>query len=280
MTAALRRSLRSLEVRNYRRYFAGQVVSTSGNWMQIVAEVWLVLRLTDSGLFVGLTSALQFLPVLLVGAWGGLLADRIPKRRLLSITQPLMAVPALTLFVLVTTGAVQVWMVLALVFVRGTVNAFDNPARQAFVIEMVGADRVVNAVSLNSVIVQAARIFGPAIAGAVIALSGVGPCFALNSATFGVMWLTLRAIDPAELHAGRPASREPGQVRQAVAYVRRTPELLIPLALMAVVGMLSFNFQVVLPLLAHFTFDGSAATYSALTAAMAVGAIAGALASG
>jgi MFS family permease len=280
VTAALRRSLLSLGVPNYRRYFTGQVVSLSGNWMQIVAEMWLVLKLTNSGVVVGLTSALQFLPILVAGAWGGLLADRLSKRRVLSITQPLMALPALTLFVLVTTGVVQAWMVLALVFARGSITAIDNPARQAFVFEMVGAERVVNAVSLNSVLVQSARIFGPAVAGLVIALAGVGPCFALNAGTFVVMWIALRRIDPDELQVGRPAGREPGQVRSGLAYVRRTPELLIPLALMLAVGTLSFNFQVVLPLLARFTFHGTAAVYSALTAAMALGAVAGALTSG
>jgi MFS family permease len=280
VTAAMRRSLVSLGVPNYRRYFAGQVVSVSGNWMQIVAETWLVLKLTHSGVFVGLTSALQFLPILLAGVWGGLLADRIPKRRLLSVTQPLMATPALALWALVVTGAVQVWMVLALVFVRGCVTAFDNPARQAFVIEMVGAERVVNAVSLNSVLVHSSRIIGPALAGGVIALTGVGPCFLVNAATFGVMFIALRRMDPGELEAGRPAAREPGQLRSTLAYVRRTPELLVPLVLMAVVGTLSFNFQVVLPLFAHFTFDGSASVYSALLAAMALGSVGGALVAG
>jgi MFS family permease len=280
MTAALRRPFGSLAVPNYRRYFAGQVISLSGNWMQTVAEVWLILHLTGSGTMVGLAAALQFLPVLLAGAWGGLLADRIPKRRLLTITQALMAIPAFTLWALTATGGVETWMVLALIFTRGAVNAVDNPARQSFVVEMVGPERLVNAVSLNSVLVHTARIVGPATAGAIIALAGVAPCFLLNTLTFVAMLVALRRMDPAELRPAPRASREPGQLRLAMRHVLETPSLRIPLAMMAVVGTLSFNFQVLLPLLAKFTWDGNASAYAALTAAMGVGSVAGALASG
>ena len=280
MTAALGRSLHSLSVPNYRRYFAGQVVSLSGNWMQTVAEVWLILRLTGSGTLVGIAAGLQFLPVLLAGAWGGLLADRVSKRRLLTITQALMALPALTLWALTASGVVVAWMVLALIFVRGAVNAVDNPARQSFVVEMVGADRVVNAVSLNSVLVQTARIVGPATAGAVIALLGVAPCFLINALTFIAMLVALRRMDPAQLLPAPTASREPGQLRIALRYVLATPALRIPLAMMALVGTLSFNFQVLLPLLARFTWHGNASAYAALTAAMGIGSVGGALVSG
>src|SRR3954471_13231897 len=276
----LRRSFSSLSVRNSRRYFTGQVVSLAGNWMQIVAETWLVLKLTDNGALVGLAAALQFLPMLVAGAWGGLLADRVPKRRLLMTTQALMALPALTLFALVTTHAVEVWQVLALIFVRGAINAVDNPARQSFVVEMVGPDRVVNAVSLNSVIVPAARIAGPAAAGAVIALAGVGPCFLVNACSFLAMLVALRGMNPRALHAGAPAQRAPGQLRAALRYVWATPALRVPLLMMAVVGTLSFNFQVLLPLVARFTWDGTATTYAILTSAMGAGSVVGALASG
>jgi MFS family permease len=280
VTAALRRPFGSLSVPNYRRYFAGQIISLSGNWMQTVAEVWLILKLTGSGTMVGLAAALQFLPVLLAGAWGGLLADRISKRRLLIATQALMAIPALTLWLLTGAGVVEAWMVLALIFVRGTVNAVDNPARQSFVVEMVGAERVVNAVSLNSLIVHTARIVGPATAGAIIAIAGVGPCFLLNALTFAAMLIALRGMDPSQLRPAPRAPREPGQLRSALRHVMATPSLRIPLAMMAVVGTLSFNFQVLLPLLARFTWEGNASAYAALTAAMGVGSVAGALASG
>ncbi|WP_081686167.1 MFS transporter [Candidatus Solirubrobacter pratensis] len=280
MSAAIGRTFSSLSVPNYRRYFAGQLASISGNWMQTVAEMWLMVKLTGSGAAVGLTAGLQFLPILLFGAWGGLLADRIPKRRLLSFTQPAMAVPALTLWVLTGTGHVAAWMVLGLVLVRGSVNALDNPARQAFVVEMVGADRVVNAVALNSVIVHSSRIIGPAAAGAVIALLGVGPCFLINGLSFFVMLAALRTMNPRALLAPRVAERRGGELRSALRYVARTPELRVPLLMMAVVGTISFNFQVLLPLLADFTWHGSASTYAALTAAMGVGSVAGALAAG
>ncbi len=277
MTAAMRRSFNSLSVRNYRRYFVGQLVSLSGNWMQTVAELWLILGLTGSGVAVGLTSALQFLPILLFGAWGGLLADRFSKRRLLMVTQATMAVPALVLFSLTVAGVVAPWMVFALVFVRGAVNAVDNPTRQSFVIEMVGPDRVVNAVSLNSVIVHSARIVGPAIAGVLIATVGVAPCFAVNAATFGAMLVALWLMDPAHLHSAPLADHGRGAIRAALRYVRATPELAVPLALMALVGTLGFNFQVILPLLARFSFGGSAAAYAALVCAMGVGSVVGAL---
>jgi MFS family permease len=280
VSRALRKSFNSLEVPNYRRYFAGQVISLSGTWMQTVAAIWLILTLTDSGVAVGLTTALQFLPMLLIGAWGGLLADRIPKRRLLIATQALMAIPAVGLFAVTATGVVAPWMVYLAVFAMGSVNAVDNPARQSFVIEMVGPDRVVNAVSLNSVTVQMARIVGPALAGLLIAGFGVIPCFALNALTFVAMIAALWGMDPRGLHTEPVAPREPGAIRAGLRYVIATPELAVPLALMALVGTLGFNFQVVLPLLAKFSFDGGATTYAVMVSAMAVGSIVGALVNG
>jgi len=280
LSAALRRPFLSLAVPNYRRYFTGQVVSLSGNWMQIVAEVWLVLQLTGSGVALGLLTAAQFAPILFFGAWGGLLADRIPKRRLLMITQAAMVVPALLLLGLAVTGLVEAWMVLGLAFVRGSVNAIDNPARQSFVIEMVGADRVVNAVSLNSVIVHCARMVGPAVAGVLIATVGVEACFALNGLTFAAMLVALARMAPDQLDEPEPAVREPGALRAALRYVARTPALAVPLAMMALVGTLSFNFQVLLPLMATGTFHGGPQSYAFLVTAMGLGSVAGALVAG
>jgi MFS family permease len=280
VSAALRQSFNSLEVPNYRRYFAGQLISLSGTWMQTVAAIWLILTLTGSGVAVGLTTALQFLPMLLIGAWGGLLADRIPKRRLLIATQALMAIPAIGLFAVTATGVVAPWMVFLAVFAMGSVNAVDNPVRQSFVMEMVGPGRVVNAVSLNSVIVQMARIVGPALAGLLIAGFGVVPCFALNALTFVAMIFALWGMDPRALHAEPVAPRERGAIRAGLRYVLATPELAVPLALMALVGTLGFNFQVVLPLLAKFSFGGGATTYALMVSAMAVGSIVGALVNG
>ena len=280
MSAGLQRTFSSLSVPNYRRYFTGQVISISGNWMQIVAEMWLIVQLTGSGVSVGVTAALQFLPMLLFGAWGGLLADRVPKLRLLQYTQALMAVPALTLWILTATGDIAPWMVFGLVLARGSVLAIDNPARQAFVMELVGPERIVNAVSLNSVVVHTSRIAGPAAAGTVIALLGVGPCFALNAASFVAMLVALRRMDRKALLISIPAERRRGDVRLGLRYVRSTPELWIPLAAMVLVGLLSFNFQVLMPLLAHSTWHGTATTYAVMTMAMGVGSVGGALLSG
>ncbi|MDP9187939.1 MAG: MFS transporter [Actinomycetota bacterium] len=280
MTEALGRSFASLEIPNYRRFFAGQLASLTGNWMQTVAEIWVILTLTGSGVAVGVTTALQFLPMLLLGAFGGLIADRVAKRRLLVLTQGLHALPPLAMLALALTAGLEPWMVFALVFARGCVNAVDYPTRQAFVMEIVGGDRVVNAVSLNSVMIHSARIVGPAIAGVLIATVGPEPCFAINAASFGVMVFALATMDQRALEPAEIAPSEPHAVRAALRYVRATPELWIPLALMGAVGTLGFNFQAVLPLLAKFTFDGGAGAYAALVSAMGVGAIAGALATG
>jgi MFS family permease len=280
VSAGLRRAVTSLAVPNYRRYFAGQVISVSGNWMQNVAEMWLIVKLTHSGTAVGITAGLQFVPILLFGAWGGLIADRLPKRRVLMVTQALMALPALTLWALTTAGTVTTLAVWALVLVRGTVNAVDNPTRQSFVIELVGPERLVNAVSLNSVIVQSARIVGPATAGLVIAVAGVGTCFVLNALSFAAMLTALARMDVAALRPAPPAQRAHSELRAAIGHVRGAPALWIPLAMMALVGTLSFNFQVLMPLLASETWHGTAVTYALLTSSMAVGSVIGALASG
>jgi len=279
VSAAVLRSFASLRVPNYRRYFSGQLVSLSGNWMQIAAEMWLILSLTGSAVAVGVTAALQFLPMLLFGAWGGVLADRRPKRSLLLLTQALMAIPALCLWGVTAGGVVEPWMVFGLVFVRGAINAVDNPTRQSFVIEMVGSRRVVNAVALNSVLIHAARIVGPAAAGVLIATVGIATCFLLNALSFLAMIVALRAMDPASLRSPE-ADRAKGGVGAALRYVRGEPNLLVPLAMMALVGTLAFNFQVVLPLLGRFTFEGGVTAYTTLAVAMGVGSVIGALVTG
>jgi MFS family permease len=280
LTTALRRSFNSLEVPNYRRYFAGQVISLSGNWMQNVTALWLILTLTNSGFAVGLTTALQFLPMLLFGAYGGVLADRFPKRKLLFVTQSLMTIPAAGLFLVTAFHVEAPWMIYIAVFLFGAVNCVDNPTRQSFVIEMVGPDRLVNAVSLNSVIIEVARIVGPAIAGLLIAGFGVVPCFGINLLTFIAMLAALWSMDPSALRTPPPAVRKPGAIRDGLRHVRRTPELAVPLALMALVGTLGFNFQVVLPLLAKFSFGGGAGSYAVLVSSMGVGSICAALVNG
>ncbi len=279
MTAAVRRSFSSLAIPNYRRYYTGSVVSVTGTWMQIVAETWLIVKLTGSGTAVGVTMGLQFLPLLVLGAYGGVLADRYDKRRILMLTQPLMAIPALILWGLTAGGVVEAWMVFALVVMRGFVTAFDNPARQSFVSDLVGPDQVVNAISLNSVMVSTARIAGPALAAIVIATFGVASCFVINTATFGVMFIALRGLDVSQLVRSVPTERARGQIRDAVRIVRSRVELWVPLAMMAMVGTFSFNFPVVLPLMAHFVWHGTATTYALLFGAMGVGSVIGGLTS-
>ncbi len=280
MTAGLRRSFSSLSVPNYRRYFTGQVVSVSGNWMQMVAEGWLVLSLTSSGVAVGIATAAQFLPLLFFGALGGLFADRYDKRKLLMCTQAAMAMPALFLLGVTAAGVVTPLMVYATAFTRGAINALDNPARQSFAMEMVGPERIVNAVSLNSVIIHTSRIVGPALAGVIIAIWGVAPCFGINALSFVAMLVALASMAPAELRTPATATHKPGALRAGLRYVAANRELSVPLLLMAIVGTLSFNFQVVLPLMARFSFGGDATTYAILLSAMAVGSVTGALVNG
>jgi len=272
-----RRMLAALAVPNFRLYLAGQAVSLPGTWMQVVAQSWLVLQLTRSGTLLGLVAAAQFLPVLLLGPYGGLVADRAGKRRLLMGTQTALGLVALTLGLLTITHVVQLWMVFVLAVALGMVNSVDQPARQTFVPEMVGRDLVQNAVSLNSVLTNAARAIGPAIAGVLIATSGVGICFLANAASFAAVLVALARIRAGALHPAPPARREKGQLRQGLRYVRGTPGLLVPLMMMALVGTLAYEFQVSLPLLARVSLHGGAGTYAFLTAAMGAGAVAGGL---
>ncbi|HVW17464.1 MAG TPA: MFS transporter, partial [Solirubrobacteraceae bacterium] len=246
------RSLASLAVPNFRRYFLGQVVSLGGNWAQVVGESWLVLKLTGSGVDVGVISALQFLPILLLSASAGVLADRFDKRRILLVTQPLMAAPALALWALYETGHASLLAVYALVLVRGTINAIDNPPRNSFLYEIVGPERLVNAVSLNNVVIHSARITGPALAAVLIAAFGVGPCFLVNALSFGASFVALWRMDVAQLRPSRRVARARGQVRDALREVRRRADLRTPLAMMGVIGLFALNYQALLPLLASF----------------------------
>ena len=272
-----RRTFSSLRNRNYRWFFAGQSVSLVGTWMQLVAQSWLVLQLTGSGTALGLVVGIQTLPVLLLAPYAGLVVDRADKRRILLATQCALAVLATALGVLTLTHVVRLWMVIALAAGLGLVNSIDNPARQAFVPEMVGADAVVNAVSLNSVMTNAARAIGPAIAGMLIVSVGVGECFLLNAASFLTIIVALARMRTTQLHPAQPAVHGPGQLKDGLRYVRRTPRLLIPLLMMALIGALSYEFQVVLPVLAQKTFGGNADAYGFLTATFGAGAMIGGL---
>lgn len=267
----------SLHVRNYRLYFIGQVVSVSGSWMQRVAQSWLVLHLTGSGVALGVASALQFLPILLFGAWAGLVADRMDKRQVLMVTQPLMGFLALILGVLTLTGLVQLWMVFLMALLLGAVTAIDNPARQSFVMELVGRRQVTNAVSLNSAVFTSARVVGPAIAGVLIAVVGTGWCFVVNAASFGAVLTALVAMNAEQLQRAERPLRARGQLMEGLRFVWSRPDLSTPLALLAVVGTLALNFTVILPVLARDTFHGDASTYGTLFSVLGAGSLVGAL---
>jgi MFS family permease len=264
-------------VRNFRLFLFGHLVSSTGTWMQQVGQDWLVLRLTDAPLPLGITLALQFSPMLVFGAWAGLVADRVDKRRLLLATQTAMAVLALVLGTLTATGTVRLWMVYALALLLGVATAFDMPARQSFVTEMVGPDRVVNAVGLNSASFNTARVLGPAAAGLLIAVVGIAPAFFLNALSYLAMIGGLLAMDPDRLYRRAAVERGRGQIRAGVRYVWATPALRSTILLVAVVGMLGLNYRVALPLLARFAFGGGPGTYGVLAAIMAAGSVAGAL---
>lgn len=272
-----RRTFSSLKVPNYRLYFAGQSVSLAGTWMQATAQSWLVLTLTRSSTDLGFVVALQTLPVLILGPYGGVVADRVDKRRLMVALQSAMGLQALVLGLLTVVGAVSFVDICVLAVVLGVNNAFETPSRQAFVREMVGKDELRNAVTLNSVTVNAARAVGPAIGGILIATAGVGACFLVNAASFVAVVASLLAMDRAALQPAPPAHRSAGQLREGLRYVARTREIAVPLVMMTVVGTHAYEFQVSLPVLAKQTFHGGAVAYGFMTAAMGVGAVVGGL---
>jgi MFS family permease len=272
-----RQTFASLANPNYRNYFVGNAISMTGTWMQIIAQGWLVLQLTGSATALGAVTALQTLPTLLLGPYGGVIADRIDKRRLLILTKCLMGLCALALGLLVVTGSVQLWHVYVMAVLLGLANCFESPARQAFVLEMVGTEHLRNAVSLNSVLVNGARAVGPAVAGIVIAVGGLGICYLVNAVSFIAVVAMLARMDVSKLHPSPPTKRAPGQLREGFRYVRSEPGLGVPLLMMGLVGCLTYEFQVVLPIVATDTFAGDSRTYGFLTAAMGAGAVIGGL---
>jgi MFS family permease len=279
LTSHLRATFQSLIVsRNYRRYIAGQSVSLAGTWMQSVAQGWLVLQLTGSGTAVGLVTAFQFVPVLLFGTLGGVIVDRVDTKRLLVVTSTVFGVLALTLGILTITDTVQLWMVFAIAAGFGLVTVVDNPARQTFVLQLVGPDNLANAITLNSVNINLARVVGPAFAALLISTVGIGPCFIANAVSYLFVIVALLAVSRAELHPRVIAARAKGQVREGLRYVRSSPALRTPLVMMVLIGTLAYEFQVSLPIMAKYTFGGTAGTYGIMTGAMGVGAVLGGLA--
>ncbi|MFI1366398.1 MFS transporter [Streptomyces griseochromogenes] len=271
-------ALATLRARDFRRYLIGQLVSNTGTWMQRAAQDLLVLHLTgNSGSAVGVLTALQFLPQTLFGLSGGVFADRFTKRRLLIVTQSAMGVQSLVLGVLTVTGAVSLWAVYVLAFLLGTATALDNPARNAFVSELVGNQRLANAVSLNSAQFNVARAIGPAAAGLAVAAAGTGPVFLINAASYLAVLYGLIVIREDELHAPKEKNRGNIRLSDAFRVIRGTPELLLPITVIAFVGTFGFNFQVTISLIAITVFNSGSAAYGYLSAAYAVGSLIGAL---
>jgi MFS family permease len=269
------RPLAAFAVANFRRFTIGQTVSLIGSWTETVAQAVLVLRLTHSGVWLGLATAARYAPVLLLTPYAGVLVDRDTKRRILLLTQSWLAAGSLTLGLLVITGAIRLWMVFALALSFGAATALDNPARLAFISEMVGQRLIRNAVTLNSTLVNVGRGIGPIVAATLVATVGVGWCFVANATSFGAVISSLLILDTSQLHASAPVQRVRGQMRQGLAYARTVPDILAPVAMMVLIGTFTYEYEVSLPLFARGPLHGGATTYSLLIAAFGFGSVIG-----
>jgi len=275
----MRETFRALRVRNYRLYASGQVVSITGTWMARVTQDWLVYHILthDSSVALGAVTALQFAPALMFGLYGGMLADRYPKRRVLVITQTLMALLSLATALLVVTHTAELWSICLLALLFGVVSAMDMPVRQAFVVEMVGRDTLQNAVSLNSATFNTARLIGPAVAGLIIESAGTAPSFFVNAVSYVAVIGGLLAMRTADLQPAPRVARARGQLREGIDYVRQRPELLLPIVLVGFVATFGLNFQITNALMARGVFHRGAGTYGILSTAQAAGSLVGAL---
>ncbi|MDA8025277.1 MAG: MFS transporter [Actinomycetota bacterium] len=270
-----RSAISSLKQRNYRLYFIGQIISNAGTWMQMVAQSWLVLQISKSGSILGVVSAVQFLPMLFLGPLAGVYTDRYNKRKLLILTQSLFGVVALVLGILDLSGVIQLWMIFVSAALMGVINTIDMPTRQAFVIELVGREDLQNAVSLNTVVMNGARVVGPSIAGGIIYAFGVGPNFILNAVSYIAVIIVLLKLDMTKLRPATRIAAKKGQLREGFRYVMSHSELAIPLLMMVIVGTLAYEFQISIPLLATATFHKGAGSYAILTASLGFGAVIG-----
>jgi MFS family permease len=265
----------SLSERSYRLYFTGQLISVVGSFVQTVALAFLVLHLTGSGTALGLVIATLWLPIFFFSPFGGLLADRLDKRNILYVTQTLLVLLAGAFAVLIATGVIAMWMVYLLALGVGGVNAVDLPTRQSFIAEMVPLDKLENAITLNSISVNIARVFGAALGGVIVAFLGLATCFSLNAASFVAVLITLMMMRRAQLHPAPRVVRQKGQIRAGLRYVRTVPQLLVPMIMIAVIGVLAYEFPVTLPLMATDTFHGGAGTYGLMASVMSGGAVLG-----
>ena len=273
--AALEQTFRALRNRNYRLFWSGQVISAIGAWMQRTALAWFVLRATDSPVALGLVTMFQTLPVLCLALFGGVIADRVPKRRLLIVTQSVMLVQALALALVTADGAANLTVIYLLAAALGSATALDSPTRQAFVKELVGPADVPNAVALNSIVFNSARLIGPALGGITIAAVGVSGCFLLNALSFVAVLIGLVLMRPAQFFdAPRPRrGKVLSQIVEGLRYAARTPEIAVVMLLMAVIGTFGYNFTVVLPLFARYVLNAGPIGFGSLTSAMAIGSL-------
>lgn len=271
-------TFRSMHVRNFRLFFTGQLISQVGNWLTLVAQTLLVLKLTDNGVALGALAAAQFGPVLIIGPWAGLIADRSDKRKLLLIVQSIAMAQSFVLAGLAFSGHPPVLAIYAVALVGGVTVAFDNPARRAFVVEMVPEADMHNAVSLNSALMTSSRVVGPALAGFLVATVGFGWCFLVDAISYIAVLAGLWKMRTSELRPSPVTIRAKGQVRAGLRYAQSIPALWVPLVMMAVVGTLSYNFQTVFPLFATRDLHGSGTTFTVLFSVVSVGALIGALA--
>ena len=267
----------SLRVRNFRLFFSGQLISQIGNWLTLIAQALLVLKLTDSGFALGLLAACQFGPVLVLGAWSGLVADRSDKRKLLMIVQSFAMVQSFSLAFIAFMNHPPVVAIYVVAVLGGIATAFDNPARRAYVVEMVPEANVQNAVSLNSALMTGSRVVGPALAGLLITTVGYGWTFAADGASYVAVILGLFMMRTRENRPHVVTPRGKGQIREGLRYVRTMPELFVPLVMMAIVGTFAFNFQTVMPLLVKRTLHGTTRTFTLIYSVISIGSLVGAL---
>ncbi|MBP1080766.1 MULTISPECIES: MFS transporter [Bacillus] len=273
----LKRTFRSLSIRNYRLYFFAQIISTSGLWIQLVAENWLVVQLGGSGLMLGITTAIQFTPLLFLSVYGGVLVDRWNKHTLLMFTQISSSILALLLGILALTGSVQIWMIWIIAFLLGCVNALDTPGRQVFTRELVGPKHLTNAVALNNTISTSGRVIGPVIGAILISISEVGVCFLINAASYIAVIIALLKINKSQLQVESVVTRKHGQVKEGLIHIWNHPKLRTTLLIMFITATFGLNFQVLLPLFTSQTFQQSGEWYGLLMSSLGIGSVIGSL---
>jgi len=277
MRNLLTKTFAALEVRNFKLFISGQGISLCGTWMQTIGLSWLVLQMTHSGTQLGLVVASQFVPIMILGVWGGVIADRFDKRKILYFTQSAFGILALTLGLLVVSHSDALWMVYVLAVLFGLVNVADTPTRQSFVIEMAGKKHLKNAITLNSTMVNMARLIGPTIAGIIIATLGVGACFLINALSYIAVIIALKLMRESELMRAPIVKRMPRQIRDGLVYAWNEPRLKTTIVMMFIIGTFAYEFPVIFPLFATVTLHGNAGTYAAMMAALGVGSVFGGL---